>query len=172
MRTIKLLCLIVAVLSLQSCCFYGGCDDDFITDPDFQSAYEPVYLDRTVFEESVELLAPRDIVNSGKIYVYNKLLLVNEKNEGFHVIDNANPSNPQPLGFVAVPGSSDVAIKEDVLYINQAVDLIAITIDIQSQQLTLTKRVQDIFPVLSSPEGFYPYDVPENTIVIDWQLIN
>jgi len=172
MKTIKLLFIVVTVLSLQSCCFSGGCDDDIIDEPQFQSAYEPVYLERTAFEESVQLLPPRAIVNSGKIYAYNDLLIVNEKNEGFHIIDNEDPTNPTPIGFVAVPGSTDVAIKEGVFYINQAVDLIAITINIQSQQLSLTKRVEEIFPILISPDGFYPFDVPENNIVIDWQLIN
>lgn len=172
MKTIKLILMVVTVLTLQSCCFYGGCDDDFVDDITFNSAYEPIYLDRTAFEASVQLLPAQPIVNSGKIYVYNHFLLVNEKNEGYHLFDNLDPENPQNIGFVSVPGSTDVAIKEDVFYINQAVDLVAVTINTQSQEVTITKRVKDIFPVLISPDGYYPFDVPENTIVVDWQLIN
>ena len=129
MRTIKLLTCFLLFGVFQSCCVNGDCDeDDFIGEPGFsESAYEPIALLRADFEESVKLLPSKPILNSGKIYVLNNLLFVNEKDEGFHVFQNEDPSNPTPLNFIEVPGATDVAIRNGVYFINQAVDLIAIS---------------------------------------------
>lgn len=172
MNKYKLLVICAIFGSLHSCCWDGNCDDSddlVITEP-FESAYEPIVLDRETFEQSVQLLPPKPIVNSGKIYVLNNLLFVNEKNEGFHVFQNDNPSNPTPINFIEVPGSSDISIRNGVYYINQAVDLIAIVYNTRSSELTISKRIEEVFPVMLSPDGFYPFDIDQNSVVIGWKL--
>ena len=172
MKTPHLLFLISTVLILESCCFYGNCDDDFDDDPLAFSYYEPVFLSRTDLELSVRLNEPAQIINSGKIYVKDNLLFVSEVRKGFHVFDNSNPENPIKIKFIEAPGSTDLAIRENVLYINQATDLIAARFDFDTNSLLVTKRVENTFPELLSPDGFYAYDVPANSIVIDWKLKN
>lgn len=167
---IPLLCL--AILFLESCCFYGSCDDDFDDDPLAFSQYEPVFLSRADIEQSVQLKEPIQIVNSGKIYIKDHLLFVSEVRKGFHVFDNSDPENPVKIKFIAVPGSTDLAIRENVIYINQATDLIAASFNLSANSLSVTKRVENTFPELLSPDGFYAYDVPVNSIVIDWKLKN
>lgn len=173
MNKYKLLVICVLLGTLHSCCWDGNCDDDdggtVIVDI-FESAYEPIVLDREVFEQSVQLLPPKPIVNSGKIYVLNNLLFVNEKNEGFHVFLNDDPSNPMPINFIEVPGSSDVSIRNGVYFINQAVDLIAVVYNSRSSELTISKRIEDVFPVMISPDGFYPFDIDQNSVVVGWKL--
>jgi hypothetical protein len=172
MMKIKLFAiLLIAITSLQSCCFYGDCNDDDggidIIEP--TSNYTAVIMERTQFEESVTLLPPKPIVNSGKIYVIGNLLFVNEKNEGFHVFSNEDPSNPIALNFINTPGATDISIRDGVYYINQAVDLIAITYA-RSSELYVSKRIRDVFPSLRSPDGFYFYELGENEVVVNWIL--
>ena len=64
-----------------------------------------------------------------------------------------------------------MAIRNNMIYINQATDLIAVEYDI-SNGISLTKRVVNVFPELRSPDGFLPYNIPENNVVIGWALIN
>ncbi|UOY05558.1 hypothetical protein L0P88_16585 [Muricauda sp. SCSIO 64092] len=171
MGRVYFLPLFLIVSTLGGCCFYGNCeDDDFIGDQLSASLYEPVFLDRSDFEKSVQLREPMEILNSGKIYVKDNYLFVNEVRKGFHVFDNSNPQSPIKITFIEVPGSTDLAIRENIFYINQATDLIAADFDFGTNSLTLTKRIENTFPELLSPDGFYAYDVPLNSVVVDWKL--
>lgn len=157
-------------LIFQSCCApFGDCGDDFV-EP--LSQYEPVYLDRTEFENSVGLQNSISIGISGKIYVKDQFLFINERNKGFHIYDNSDPENPKALNFLEAPGSTDMAIRDNMIYINQATDLIAVQYNAADNTTTLTKRISNTFPPLRSPDGLEAYDIPENSVVIDWKLKN
>lgn len=158
--------LVATFFVLQGCCF-SGCPDDepFIPTSD----YEPIVLSREAFEQSVALQNSQVIEDAGKIYVLQDFLFLNEKRDGFHIFDNTNPANPIASKFLVVPGSTDIAIKDGVFYINQAVDLIAVVIDQNSNTATVVKRIENVFPVLHSPDGFAPENISENDVVIGWQ---
>ena len=128
-------------------------------------------MERATFEASVVLEEARTIVQSGKIYAFNNLLFVNEVNEGFHIFDNENPENPQSIAFIKAPGATDLAIKNDVYYVNQAVDLIAVTYNKDASELVVTKRIPNVFPEKISPDGF-AFGVPADSIIIDYELSN
>lgn len=171
MKKIILLLSGVLLLLLQSCFPLGG--DDISDDGFFVSSYEPVIIKRSVFETTTLLEnTPRNIENSGKIYVKGNYIFINEVNEGFHLINNSNPSNPQNIGFISVLGSSDLSIKENVFYVNNATDLIAFTIDETSETLTITKRLENVFPQIWSPEGRTYYNLEDDDIIVNWELIN
>ncbi|MCF6296122.1 MAG: hypothetical protein L3J25_10605 [Flavobacteriaceae bacterium] len=165
----NLLLLFSITLIFTSCIWIT--DDEIITEP-YQSAYEAVILQREVFENSTELTAPQPIGISGKIYVKDQFLLINEPNKGFHIFDNSNPSNPVKIKFLKVLGSTDISIKGQLLYINNAVDLIAVTYNSDFSNILITKRVRNVFPILISPDGFYPNLSSETEIVVDWILTN
>lgn len=168
----KIILLAIAAATLQSC-IYGSDDDVVLVDPSIEpfSNYEAIVLDRPTFEASVSLDDPKAITDSGKIYVIEGLLFVGEKNEGFHIFDNADPTNPIPLGFINAPGATDLAIKNEVYYINQAVDLISVVYNKDASSLVVTKRIRDVFPPKLSPEGFF-FNTTADSVVIDYQLIN
>ncbi|WP_299365820.1 hypothetical protein [Winogradskyella sp.] len=169
MKKYSLLLLVTLPLYLQSCIGWGN-DDDIIVDLP-QNSYEPVIMQRSEFENTTVLeSAPKPIVNSGKIYVKGNFIFINEVNKGFHIINNSDPTNPSNIGFINVLGSSDLSIKNDVFYANNARDLIAFKIDETSETLTLTKRLENVFPQIWTPEGPFYYPVEDNEIVIDWQL--
>ncbi|MBW1295917.1 hypothetical protein [Aquimarina litoralis] len=171
MKKTKTLLLGLFLIFLQSCCpFLADCnDDDFIIESGSQ--YEPILLDRTDFENSVALKDPITITTSGKIYIKDNLLFINEVHKGFHIYDNSDPASPIPIKFLDASGSTDLAIRDNMIYINQATDLIAVEYD-DANGITLTKRVVNVFPEIRSPDGFLPFDIPENNVVVGWTLIN
>ncbi len=168
-KVFHLILMLVAATVLQSCCWNGDCDetDDFPVTL-VESQFEPVYMPRPEFENSVELGPAQVVINSGKIYVIGSYLFINEKNKGFHVFNNEDPSNPTSLYFITSPGATDLAIRENVLFINQATDLIAVAIDFTTGGLTVSKRIKNTFPIMLSPDGFYPENLPVDNVVINW----
>lgn len=167
------LSLMLLLTCLVASCMWDLNDDDpdLIVDPPFESAYEAVILPRDAFETSTELLDTEPLEETGKIYVKDQYLLINEPNKGFHIYNNSDPSNPIKIKFLKVLGSSDISIKGNVLYINNAVDLIALTFSADFSDVQITKRVRDVFPVMVSPDGFFT-NPSNDEVVVDWTLIN
>lgn len=170
MKKFLLLLLVTSLLLFQSC-LWDGNDDDFGGEP--LNSYNPVIMQRIAFEAATVFEStPRIIENSGKIYVKGDYIFINEVNQGFHLINNSDPTNPLNIGFVKVLGSSDLSIKDDVFYANNATDLIAFKIDNATETLTITKRLENVFPQLWSPEGPLYYEVGENEVIVDWEQAN
>ena len=117
----KLFTLILC-LSLVSCWL----TDDDGGDTNFTTAYNPLILSRTELENSITLQEARSIEKTGKIYVIDNYLFVNEPYVGFHIINNTDPSNPVIEKFLTTPGVTDIIFKGGSFYINQAVDLVAL----------------------------------------------
>ncbi|MFK7812892.1 MAG: hypothetical protein AB8B59_10380 [Maribacter sp.] len=171
MKNQKFILMMLFCISIQSCCpFLVDCEGDDFVEP--ASQYEPVFLSRTDFENSVSIKNSIAIGTSGKIYVKGDLLFINELNKGFHVYDNSDPANPKVIKFLEAPGSTDLAIRDNMIYINQATDLIAVEYNASTNTASLTKRIPNTFPELRSPDGFDAYTIPENSIVVDWKLKN
>ena len=169
MKKTKLVLLVSVIAILQSC-IWPDQSDDVVLNP--QSDYTPTILKRPAFEATTGCESPKPIVNSGKIYVKGQFLFVNEKNEGFHVFDNSNPENPINIGFLNVLGSSDLAIKDNIIYVNNAVDLIAIEPNFSNSTIAVTKRIPNTFPQLFSPDGVEYYDLEDDDIIVNWTLNN
>jgi len=131
------------------------------------SNYDAITLSRTDLENSTKLMDSQTISKSGEIYIKDNYLIVNDPNKGFHIYDNTDPKNPIKLKFLQVLGSTDLAIKGNIIYANNAVDLITIVIENNFESIKITKRVRDIFPELRSPDGWYNSDT---NIAVDWDL--
>jgi hypothetical protein len=63
-----------------------------------------------------------------------------------------------------------MAIRESIIYINQATSLVAITYGQNSTLCTVEKRIKNVFPKLKSPDSFTMYHLNNNEIVVDWKL--
>ncbi|NQX84474.1 MAG: hypothetical protein HRT67_00875 [Flavobacteriaceae bacterium] len=163
--------LLFSILTFCLChsCITWGTDDD----ESLSSEYQPIIMQRADFESTTLLEStPRTIENSGKIYVKDNFIFINEVNKGFHIINNSNPENPINIAFVKVLGSSDLSIKNNIFYVNNARDLIAFTINETTNALTITKRIKNVFPQIWSPDGFQYYGLGVNDIIVDWELVN
>ena len=137
------------------------------------TAYKPILMSRTQLETSVMKKGPLPIVEPGKLYRYGNYIFINEQYKGVHVINNQNPKAPENLAFIQVPGNVDFAVKNNVMYVDNAVDLVAI--DLQDiNNIRITKRVRNALPALPPPDnnqgGFYLGDTPENAVIVGWEL--
>ncbi|SHE74140.1 hypothetical protein SAMN05444274_102254 [Mariniphaga anaerophila] len=138
------------------------------------SGYEPVFMLRSEMEKNVQLDEPRSVKNPGKIYLKDHLIFINEKYKGIHVIDNSNPENPENVAFVKIDGCIDIAVKNNVLYADNAVDLIALKFDENLTAVNVVKRVKNVFPEPVSPDGRglswqEKQAVPDDAIVVRWE---
>ncbi|MDR1273820.1 MAG: hypothetical protein LBK12_04650 [Odoribacteraceae bacterium] len=135
-----------------------------------QSVYTPVFMERPELEKSVFYDAgARELVNPGKIYHRAPYIYVNEKYKGVYVIDNTRPEQPRVEGFIVAPGCMDIAIKGDILYVDNAVDLVAF--DLSTRRVT--KRVKEVFPEPLSPDGRSYYGSrPDDYVLVGWKKSN
>ena len=164
--------LILSILVL-SLFFFSGCQKDGCQKIIEQEGYKPVYMSFEEFRSSVKTVAPQPIHNPGKIYKKDAYLLINEKNQGIHIVDNSQPSNPQKLSFIKIPGNIDISVKGDVLYADSFIDLL--TLDISDPtNVKVLDRKKDVFGY--NPHQFTPYEGPYSTkidrdkgVVIDWK---
>ncbi len=136
--------------------------------------YQPIFMDRTVLAESVRYDHAQKMETTGKIYVYGEYLFVVEPYKGIHFYNNTDPTQPVALGFLKIPGTMDLAIKNSILYADNSVDLVAVDIsDIHHPQLV--NRQKNVFPELLPPDLTYLPDAfsvskrPENTVIIEWR---
>lgn len=168
MKNLKLLLYatsIAGLLTLQSC-IYNYHDDDGGPSVPHYSQYEPIIMSREQLENSIKMTTPKNMVKAGKIYVKDSYIFITDENKGFHIYDNSNPNAPKLTGFLEVPGATDMAIKNNTIYINQAVDLVAVTIN--NNAVTIHKRIKNTFPQKNSPDGWQHY-AGENEIIVDWK---
>ncbi|MFN5024365.1 MAG: hypothetical protein ACK5HJ_01310 [Bacteroidota bacterium] len=160
--------LMVFPLLLQNCVWPDKPNDI----PDTQ--YRPVFMSRADLETSVKMEAARVMNESGKIYLYGDVLLINEPLKGVHMYNNTDPRNPVNIGFIAVPGSHDMALKYNTLYVDNTVDLVAITFVPNTTNIQNITRLRNKFreptpPDLNIiPEIFNKPSQRGDSIIINW----
>ncbi|RSK32444.1 LVIVD repeat-containing protein [Hymenobacter metallilatus] len=138
--------------------------------------YKPLLMARTQLEQAVAVLPPRDMHNTGKIYLRDPYIFINEQYEGIHIINNQDPEHPQPVAFLRIPGNVDVAMKGTLLYADSGSDLL--TFDMSNAQAArLLNRVREAVPELPMPESgivpteYQPQNRPADAVVIGWQKL-
>jgi hypothetical protein len=108
---------------------------------------EPVYLSYNDLRNSFKVADGQQIIQPGKIYFKDNFIFVNEYQKGIHVIDNTDPESPQIIKFIEIPGSVDLAIRDNILYADSYVDLVAIDIS-NLDDIREVKRIQNVFPYM------------------------
>jgi hypothetical protein len=76
----------------------------------------------------VRVLPPAELENPAKLYIKDNFLLISEAKKGIHIIDNSNPSSPIKLSFLEIPGAVDMAVKNNTLYVDSYMDVVALDI--------------------------------------------
>jgi hypothetical protein len=136
------------------------------------NVYIPMFMSRENLENSVSYITgKREIKNTGKIYYLNPYIYINERYKGVHVINNSDPAHPVCEGFILAPGCIDMAVKENIIYLDNAVDMVAF--DLNSK--TVTQRIRNVFPEPVSPEGLYEGiagNRPAGYILVEWRKNN
>ncbi len=159
----KKLTLILLCASFIGCFYNSGSGGDDLL---MLSRYTPLTMPISEFENSIAIENATEVTESSKIYIINSYIFVNDKRRGFHIFDNTNPSNPVKKKFLKIPGATDIAIRNNTLYINQATDLVALTFDFNNFIIKIDKRVKNVFPEIQSPDGeIYHKD---GEVVVNW----
>jgi hypothetical protein len=125
--------------------------------------WEPVYTSFEELRSSVKSMEPIELTAPGKIYFKDNFLYINEVGKGIHVIDNTDPSAPLAKSFINIPGNFDLAIRNNILYADSYVDLVAIDISVVGQE-TEVSRTPNIFTYYSN---FYFSADPTRGVVSD-----
>ena len=159
----KKILLLILCFSLTNC--YFDRREEPIVDIVF-SRYNPVTLERTVFENSIAILDKTEVITSSKIYIIDNYIFINDNRTGFHIFDNSDPSNPIKKKFLKIPGATDISIRNNTLYINQATDLVILTLNFNDFSVTVNNRIKNVFPELRSPDGEYFSE--NNKVVVNW----
>ena len=152
--------LLIAVSLIFTACPYPYYEDE---------THMPIYMSRENLEHSVNYVAgdERKMEQTGKIYYRAPYIFVNERYKGVHIINNSDPYNPVKEGFVLAPGCIDMAVKGNILYLDNAVDLVSF--DLESKQVT--KRIRNVFPEPLPPDDVFFYrreNRPAGHIIIGW----
>ena len=135
------------------------------------NSYSPVFMKRADLENSVRFFPEgRDLRRPGKIYLKEPYIYINERYKGIHVYDNSNPEAPKNAGFITIPGCIDLAIKGNILYADNSVDLVAINLETRQ----VTQRIKSVFPEPAHPQNssYWHKDKPEDMVLVEWKLIN
>jgi hypothetical protein len=124
----------------------------------------PVYESKEIVKANIKSNPAKEVQHPGKIYLYGKYIFLNEIDKGIHIIDNSNPTAPQNLAFIDIPGNVDLAVKGNILYADLYSDLV--TIDISDPlHAAVKKYTNNVFPFRNFSNGVI-YD--STKVIVDW----
>ena len=150
---------VVSFLSIFVLLFNCANNDDS-AQYEYVNVAHPNLMSKSELRTSVEVLGPQAIVEAGKIYYYNGYIFINEDNTGVHVIDNTNPSDPNIIAFIKIPGNKDISIKDGFLFADSLIDLVVFDIS-DINHIEEVNILEDVFNV-------YNYDIPEGAYMVDF----
>ncbi|WP_218841801.1 LVIVD repeat-containing protein [Winogradskyella ursingii] len=154
----KNLILVLALSLIWSCDTYETQTETFIA-----TVAIPETISKAEWRAKVEVKSPKPIEAVGKIYAYQNYIFINEKLKGVHVIDNTNPLSPQFISFINIPGNEDIAIKNNYLFADNAIDLVVFNIS-DINNIKEVERLGDVF------DYYFEYTIPAaNNAFIDFE---
>jgi len=137
---------------------------------------KPVYIGQDLLSSfSTELARP--FVDLGKIIKVGDVIMISERLEGIHVVDNSDPSMPITVLFWNIPGCIDFTVKDSLLYAENSRDLL--TFDISNlQEIQLRHTIENIYQ--DRPDDLFPPDYfgffecvePSMGAVVGWEEAN
>jgi hypothetical protein len=135
--------------------------------PDFAGDYIPVFMERAELEKSVIFRSEgRELENPGKICYRAPYIFVNERYKGIHIINNTDPAHPVNEGYIIAPGCLDIAVKGEILYLDNAVDLVAFHLG----RREVTHRERNVFPEPLAPDrSFFSQRPMTGAILVGWK---
>ncbi|WP_396591594.1 LVIVD repeat-containing protein [Allomuricauda sp. R78024] len=166
---------VLLILSLATLIFVS-CDSN--DDNDGYADYlvaRPLIMSKAEFANGVDIIAPRPIDESGKVYTYEDYIFINDKYQGVHVIDNSNPQQPQKVSFIKIPGNVDISVKDDFLYADSLMDLVVIDIS-DLNNLNTVNRLENVlynnifFPFEADIVEYDTYDY-DTEILVGWETV-
>jgi len=131
---------------------------------------EPVYMSYDELRSGIDVTGPTDLDEPGKIYIKGNYIFVNEVRKGIHLINNTDPRNPVIVRFIDIPGNVDMAVKDNILYADSYIDMVALDIS-NLDDIREVARFNDMFNYTIPPliENTALGEVDESRgVVIRW----
>jgi len=152
---------------------FQSCLKDKHTEKRTYIANSPIYMTYEDLARAIKIEAPKELCTPRKIYASGSFLFINELGKGIHVINNADPRNPENLYFINIPGNVDISVNNGYLYADSYSDLVTFDIrDINS--ITEVCRDNQVFEYILPPHNFqYPIAMidPSKGVVSGWEVI-
>lgn len=173
-RPVAWVLLPVLLLVLASCDPFGrhGRDPEPVPEsPKEVDGWAPVY-NKDEANKQIKSMEPRTIDKGGKIYVKGDTLYQVESGKGIHVIVLKQPSNPQKVAFINVLGAQEIAIKDNMMYVNNMNDLVVLDItDVRA--VKIADRITSVFhlvdPAHPPGTGYYECVDASKGEVVGWE---
>lgn len=156
----KLLPFLLLLSLAMTACIEESCEETRIV-----IGFEPITTTAGEWRANSNFICgvPEPVCTASGFYVYQQYLFMVEENKGLHILDNTDSNNPVPITFMAVPGGQGLAVRNNILYMNQYTDLVAFDLA-NPQQPTLVGRTEDVF----EPNSVFAQVLPGDQFVIDW----
>lgn len=164
----KIFILLVSVSLVFVSCSNDQDDDRYA---DYLVA-RPLTISKAEFDKSGDILPPRPIEESGKIYAYRNFIFVNDSYKGVHIVNNTNPSNPFKMGFINIPGNVDVSVKDDFLYADSLGDLLVFDLS-NLEDIKVVNRLKNVLRdniVWPTADIWEWQDIKEDEIQVGWEV--
>ena len=81
----------------------------------------------------------------GRLYVQGDVVYMSDAGKGIHVINNTNPAAPEAVGFINIPGNTNMSIRGGFLYVDSFVDLAVLDIRDPANIFEVSRQT-DVFP--------------------------
>lgn len=135
-------------------------------------ANTPIYMSYDELRDAVAFISPREMVKPGRIYFKGDTLFVVENYAGIHIFRVNDPANPERTGFLTIPGCTDLSVRNNILYANSYVDLVALDISTLSN-IRETARKTEVFqyaiPATDNEHPLYGIDQTKG-VVVGWEI--
>lgn len=164
-RRILFFALLAGLLAVVSC-------RDSFTETSTYMAYVPQYMTYEELREKLSSTGPTDLNERGKIYIKDQYLFINEKYKGVHVYDNSNPSSPENIAFLPIPGNVDIAVVGDYMYADSYVDMVVLDLS-NMNEIKEVGRLKDVMPyTIPETESDYPIAPIDQTkgVITGWKV--
>lgn len=140
MRYLFTICLAAMMAISFTSCLEETCEDTVILQGFSAEVVTPDDWRNSIFFCGVGL----PVCEATGFYVYEQYLFMVENGEGLHIIDNSDPHNPISVTFMEVPGGQGLAVRNNILYMNQYTDLVAFDLSDPTTPAFIN-RTNDVF---------------------------
>ncbi|GAC1444429.1 MAG: hypothetical protein NVSMB63_13800 [Sediminibacterium sp.] len=129
--------------------------------------YRPVYKTKDAVRADIKSDAAVPIQRPGKLVIRDHFVFLNDIDKGVHVIDIADPSKPNNIAFINIPGCVDLAINGNHLYADCYTDLV--TLDISDPlQVTIKSFLNGVFP----HRYYYGFQADTSKVIQEWVRVD
>jgi hypothetical protein len=135
---------IITLLLLALMALFTSCEKDD-AGGEFYNVAVPIVKPIEEFRAMVKISEPRAITEAGKIYTYGDYVFINDDQKGVHIIDNTDHRNPVKIKFLEIPLNTDIAVKDNMLFANSAMDLVVFDLS-DMNNIKEEGRMKNVFP--------------------------